>query len=270
MTISNCTKCGFIIAILILVGLLASCGTPATQVGEAVDPDLTKSDWQLVSINDKPVESDSMAIFAFGEAGNVIGSTGCNLFAGTYAIGTNNVLNFKPNVTTSFDCPEPYFAQEQAMLLVMSSSSNYVLEGDELRISNPDGERRGVFIRMEPLQLEDTNWILNAYNDGEGAFINLVSGTEITASFGADGELRGSSGCNDYSTTYQADGRNISFGPVVSTLMECAEPEGAMEQEAKYLRVLEFAATFRNFGIILVFYDESGQLVANYLSSDFE
>ena len=105
MTSSNCSKCGFIISILILAGLLASCGSGATSVSPVEDPNLTESDWQLVSLNDKPVREDTMAVLAFGEASNVLGSTGCNLFAGTFAIGTGSLLNFKPNVTTSFECP---------------------------------------------------------------------------------------------------------------------------------------------------------------------
>jgi heat shock protein HslJ len=270
MTVSNCSKCGFVISILILVGLLASCGTPATSVSEAVNPDLTRSDWMLVSINDKPVASDSMALFAFGEAGNVLGSTGCNLFSGTYAIGTGDVLNFKPNVTTSFDCPEPYLTQEKSMLLVLSSSSNYILEGDELEITNPDGERRAVFSRMEPLELAGTNWILDAYNDGQGAFVNLIAGTEITASFSTDDQLSGSAGCNDYSTSYQVDGRQINFNPIIVTQMACAEPEGVMDQENKYLQALELVGTYRNFGIILVFYDQQGQIAANYFNADLQ
>jgi len=270
MTSSNCSKCGFIISILILAGLLASCGSGATSVSAVEDPNLTESDWQLVSLNGKPVPEDTMAVMAFGEASNVLGSTGCNLFSGTYAIGSGSVLNFKPNVTTSFECPEPYLAQESAMLLVLSSSSNYTIEGAELKITNPDGERRGSFVKMEPLVLEGTNWYLDAFNDGQGAFVNVMDGTKITASFSADSEMSGVGGCNQYNTTYQVDGEMISIGPIMSTQMACSEPEGVMEQEGKYLQALGFADTFRNFGIVLNFYDAEGQILASYFNSDLQ
>jgi heat shock protein HslJ len=270
MTSSSCSRCGFIISFLILAGLLASCGSGATSVSPVEDPNLTESDWQLVSLNNKPVQADTMAVLAFGEASNVLGSTGCNLFAGTFAIGTGSELNFKPNVTTSFECPEPYLAQESAMLLVLSSSSNYTIEGDELIITNPDGERRGKFVKMEPLVLEGTNWTLDAFNDGQGAFVNVMEGTEITASFKADGEMSGSGGCNDYNTTYQVNGEKITIGPIISTRKACSDPEGVMEQEGKYLEALGFADSFRNFSIILNFFDGEGQILTSYLNSELQ
>lgn len=55
------------------------------------------------------------------------------------------------------------------MLLVLSSSSNYVIEGRELKITNPDGERRATFTKMEPLEWEGTDWDLDAFKDGQGA-----------------------------------------------------------------------------------------------------
>ena len=270
MNSSNCSKCGFIISILILAGLLASCSGGATSVSAVEDPNLTEADWQLVSLNDKPVPEDTMAVMAFGEASNVLGSTGCNLFSGTFAIGSGSVLNFKPNVTTSFECPEPYLAQESAMLLVFSSSSNYTIEDDELKITNPDGERRGTFVKMEPLVLAGTSWNLDAFNDSQGAFVNVMDGTEITASFNPENEMSGNGGCNQYNTTYQVDGGKISIGPIMSTQMACSDPQGVMEQEGKYLQALDLADTFRNFGIILNFYDAEGQILANYISSDLE
>jgi heat shock protein HslJ len=270
MTSLKCSKCGFIISILILAGLLASCGSGATAVSAVEDPNLTESDWQLVSLNDKPVTEDTMAVLAFGEASNVLGSTGCNLFSGTFAIGSGSVLNFQPNVTTSFECPEPYLAQESAMLLVLSSSSNYTIEGEELKITNPDGERRGTFVKMEPLVLEGTNWTLDAFNDGQGAFVNVMDGTQITASFSSENEMSGNGGCNQYNTTYQVDGEKISIGPIISTQMACSDPEGVMEQEGKYLQALGVADTFRNFGIALIFFDAEGQILASYFNSDLQ
>ena len=254
--------------ILILGGILASCGEGATAVSAAVDPDLTESDWMLASLNGKQIATGTTAPLLFGDANNVLGATGCNLFAGTYSIGEGNVLNFQPNISTTWICEEPMLVQEQAMLLVLSSTSNYKIEGDELMITNPDGERRGTFNRMEPLILEGTNWNLDAYNDGQGALVNLVEGTQITASFGEDGTLSGSAGCNEYNTTYEADLNDIAIGPIAITQMACSEPEGVMDQESKYLTSLETVATYNNLGIALNLFDPDGQILATYISSD--
>ena len=268
MLITRCSKSAFAISILILAGLLASCGETATTVSAVIDPELTGAEWMLATINDKPVANGTQATLVFGEANNVLGSTGCNLYAGTYAIGEGSVLNFKPNVTTSWECEEPFFAQEKAMLLVLSSSANYTIEGDELKITNPDGERRATYTKMEPLVLEGTDWNLDAFNDGQGAFGNLIEGTHITASFESDGNLGGSGGCNVYNTTYAADSNNLSIGPILSTQMACPEPEGVMDQESKYLTALEQAATYRNYSIALIMFDAEDQILASYISAE--
>ena len=267
MLITRCSKWAFAISILILAGLLASCGEGATAISAVVDPELTGAEWMLATINDKPVVDGTQATLAFGEANNVLGSTGCNLYAGTYAVGEGDVLNFKPNVTTSWECEEPFLAQEKAMLLVLSSSSNYVIESDELKITNPDGERRATFTKM-PLVLEGTDWNLDGFNYGQGAFVNVIEGTQLTALFDSDGILKGSGGCNNYNTTYTADFSNISIGPIMSTQMACPEPEGVMDQESKYLTALEQAATYRNYSIALVMFDVEGQVLASYISAE--
>jgi heat shock protein HslJ len=145
----------------------------------------------------------------------------------------------------------------------MSSASNYVIEGEQLEITNPDAERKATFEKMEPLPLNGSDWVLDAYNDGGGAFINIIAGTLITAEFGDDGSLTGSAGCNAFNTTYQVEGRNITIGPVALTQKECADPQGVM-----YLQALGTAATFRNFGIALNLFDAGGQIAAGYLASE--
>jgi heat shock protein HslJ len=57
--------------------------------------------------------------------------------------------------------------------------------------------------------------------------------TTITATF-VDGNVTGSSGCNRYFGSYQLNQTQIKIGPIGSTLMFCADPEGVMTQETGY------------------------------------
>ena len=180
----KCTRWALAKPILILGGVASFCGVGATAVSAVMDPELTGPEWILAAINDKPVAGGRQVTLIFSEVNNVSRSTGCKLYAGRYVFREGNALNFKPNVTTSWKCEEPFLAQEKAMLLVLSFSSNYVIEGPELKITNPDGELRATFTKMEPLGLEGTDWNLDAFNDGQGAFVNLIAGTQITTSFG--------------------------------------------------------------------------------------
>jgi len=57
-------------------------------------------------------------------------------------------------------------------------------------------------------------------------------------------EVSGSGGCNTYGGSISIDGDTLRFGPLVSTLMFCADPEGVSDQEAAYLSLLDQVDTF--------------------------
>jgi len=135
--------------------------------------------------------------------------------------------------------PDTQRPLEDAFLSVMIIASNYESQGDELYLRNLDDSKNSTFKELPPMSLEGTSWVLSSFNDGSGAFANLISDTEITAEFGADGSLTGSAGCNTYNASYEIEGGNINIGPSVTTRMMCQEPEGVMEQECAYLAALE-------------------------------
>jgi heat shock protein HslJ len=71
-------------------------------------------------------------------------------------------------------------------------------------------------------------------------------GVTVTATFGSDGEVVGSGGCNRYAAPYRIDGGSIGIGPVLSTRMACQEP--AMGVETRYFELLESAASWTTDG----------------------
>ena len=81
----------------------------------------------------------------------------------------------------------------------------------------------------------------------------VADGITITATF-QDGAVSGSSGCNSYSGSYETDGKEISFGPLASTLMACMDPDNVMEQESQFLAWLQEAQSFSvNQGELMIF-----------------
>jgi heat shock protein HslJ len=102
-----------------------------------------------------------------------------------------------------------------------------------------------------PDLLEGTRWDVVNYNNGRGALGTLIIDSYITLDFGADGQVSGNAGCNNYFASYQVTGNNITIGQPGSTSLFCAEPEGVMEQEAEFLDTLQTAATFRLDGDML-------------------
>ncbi|HUW09697.1 MAG TPA: META domain-containing protein, partial [Anaerolineae bacterium] len=76
---------------------------------------------------------------------------------------------------------------------------------------------------------------------------NLLEETEITATF-QGGRIGGSAGCNSYGARYTLDGPSLGFDGVAATLMFCADPEGIVEQEQRYLSRLDSVTSYSRLG----------------------
>ncbi|MGW8225608.1 MAG: META domain-containing protein [Anaerolineales bacterium] len=107
-------------------------------------------------------------------------------------------------------------------------------------------------------QVVDVLWVLLGYGDALNPSV-VEPETVITLVFSADGSVAGSSGCNNYSSTYQVapDGTLTFDSPFAATMMFC--PRG-MDQESAYLAALEKAQSLgiNSEGRLQIVYD-SGQ-----------
>jgi heat shock protein HslJ len=86
-------------------------------------------------------------------------------------------------------------------------------------------------------------WSATAYSC-DGALTEPVDGTRLTAVFGEDGTLVGSTGCNTYRTGYETDGETIAIAPPAATRKYCEEPEGVMAQEGAFHQALATVTRF--------------------------
>lgn len=102
-------------------------------------------------------------------------------------------------------------------------------------------------------------WKLIAYGPAE-SMTPAVSDADATLTFGDDGIVGGSSGCNSMGGEYQVQENEITFNEMTSTLMACEEP--LMAQESVFTQVLNGAAEYEiedntlaitNNGMVLVF-----------------
>lgn len=92
--------------------------------------------------------------------------------------------------------------------------------------------------------LEDIQWVLQSYGE-QGNLQPLIEGTRITAIFdSAEGQVRGSAGCNSYFGDYQINDK-LSIPMLANTEMYCMEPEGVMDQEYEYLKTLHSAESYQ-------------------------
>ncbi|MDK2916462.1 MAG: hypothetical protein PWR25_1019 [Euryarchaeota archaeon] len=117
--------------------------------------------------------------------------------------------------------------------------------------------------------LAGTSWTLDSYLDENGTLIAVLPGTEVTAAFGTDGRVTGSAGCNSYGGDYRLEGTSLSISPIEQTLKFCLEPEGIMEQEARFVDLLGSAAGYRIENGRLVITDAEGADVLVFVQDSF-
>lgn len=89
-----------------------------------------------------------------------------------------------------------------------------------------------------------TEWQLERIDESP-----VLAGTEITLAFDDTGRLFGNAGANNYFAGFERNGANgLLVSPVASTQMYLAEPAGLMEQEGRYLTLLQAVDAFRLVG----------------------
>ena len=114
-------------------------------------------------------------------------------------------------------------------------------------------------------KLEDTKWVLDSYGDRDN-LQNVIGDTEITATFNSeDNQVTGSAGCNSYFGDYEIDD-GLSVGMLGNTEMWCGEPEGRMDQETAYLKILQAAESYEVEGSTLTI--DCGDDVLIYTASE--
>ena len=86
--------------------------------------------------------------------------------------------------------------------------------------------------------LDGTSWTLVSFGTN-----TPIEGTTVTVKF-ADGEISGSTGCNQYGGTYEENGDSLTLSEMFMTEMACVEPDGVMTQESVYLQMLGGAESF--------------------------
>ena len=183
-------------------------------------------------------------ITALFESGRISGHGGCNNYAGSYVTEGSNI-NISQLLSTMMFCYDNISSQESVYLLNLQNSATYSISDSLLKMMDANGTVILTYSVLQPLPLVGTNWSMLNYNNGREAVVGSLTGTEVTANFGADGNLTGTAGCNQYRTGFKVDGNNITIEPAATTRMLCSEPEGIMDQEAEFLRAIENAATYK-------------------------
>jgi heat shock protein HslJ len=224
---------------------------------------LTGTVWVLDNLNGAAPVPGTTIFAIFADQGNVGGSAGCNNYSSQYTISGSNITISAPMAATMMACPQPVMDQENAYFQALDAAKSYAVKGDQLTLKDGSGKALASY-KAQSQSLAGTSWLTIGYNNGKQAVTSVMAGTELTAVFGKDGNLTGSSGCNTFSGSYKTDGDKITIGPLASTRMYCGEPAGVMDQESQYLAALQSAATYKIEGTKLELRTADGALAADF------
>jgi heat shock protein HslJ len=114
-----------------------------------------------------------------------------------------------------------------------------------------------------PQSITDITWKLGWYDDTKGIWSSVISGSTITATFGNDETVKGSGGCNDYSTDFHlGNAPKIWIRRPTVQDAECSTPTGVMHQESAYFTDLSRGENYTvTNGQLLIFDSENRRIL---------
>jgi hypothetical protein len=118
--------------------------------------------------------------------------------------------------------------------------------------------------------LTGQGWNLGWYDDTKGLWSSVIQGNNITAWFGADGNISGQVGCSSnystyYSTGYQTAGNSSIYirRPDVN-VTTCRAPTGVLEQNSEYFTDLGWANSYSITNSQLLLFDTTGRKILQF------
>jgi heat shock protein HslJ len=215
--------------------------TLVLSAGFAPAASLNGTSWLLKTLNGQPLKSNLQLTLNI-ENGKAFGDAGCNNYSGKYTEGGGNSLHIEKIYRTLVMCtPDQIMTQESQFVSALKDATIYHLVGKMMTLKNKNGVSLAVFNSQSQV-IKGTSWKVGSI---EGS--NVIDGSKLTATFGTNGTVNGSSGCNSYSGSYTSSisGKKININKLGLTRMSCHKPVGVMMQENKFVEMMEAAKTYR-------------------------
>ena len=131
--------------------------------------------------------------------------------------------------------------------MLQDSDGNLVWTTDTVHMIDPSaleqdlGLLNMVRVRSAPASTAPTligrEWIVE-----DVASTGIIDNSRLTLNFDKDGRLSGSSGCNQYTTSYETTDSALALDAIATTRKMC--PPALMNQEGKFLSVLHDTASY--------------------------
>lgn len=239
---------------VVLLAVLAGCGDDEEQAAQGPAA-LEGTPWVLTGGLD--VDGwEAVAPSATFAKGTVSGFSGCNRYSASYTMADDK-LALGEAVGTKMACEPPVTAVEEAFGAALQRVSRWRVDDEELVLL--DGEDELLRFRAaSPIGA----WTVTSFLQRD-AVTGPIAGTEITATFDAEGMVSGSTGCNRYTAAFTLEAGALTIAPPVATRTACVKA-GLMEQEQLYLDALPLTASYSVEGAMLTLLTKEGTIVATY------
>lgn len=221
----------------------------AASAGMAAGSDLAGTGWVLSALNGEMPISGTAVTLQFATDGTVSGTDGCNQFNTSYTQDGSSLTFAQPGASTMMACEEAVMTQATNFMNALTATDSFTISQDMLSLLS--GGQVVAAFAAQSTDLAGTAWEVISYNNGRDAVVGLITGIEISAYFGAEGDLSGNAGCNQYFASFTASNGSIEIGMPGATMRFCEEPAGIMEQESEFLAALQSAATYSIQGNML-------------------
>jgi heat shock protein HslJ len=200
---------------------------------------LTQGAWlwlRTAYANDQTVvcADPSKYTLAFLDSGLYGVQADCNHGSGSYTVA-GALLTFQPGPMTRAACPPG--SQDTVFLQNLGQVATYVFDGENLVLNLRLDSGTMIFSPQPTLSLTGSAWQVLAVNNGRGAVVSVLSETQLDATFGENGIVSGTTGCNTYRGLYTVAGPTIAFGPLINSHQSCPS-EAATVQEQAFLAAL--------------------------------
>ncbi|MET7403021.1 META domain-containing protein [Dactylosporangium sp. NPDC005572] len=180
----------------------------------------------------RPLADGTRIELRFMRDGRLIASAGCNQLSGKARIAAER-LRVDELASTEIGCDPARHEQDRWLAAFLERGPAWRLAGDRLTLDA--GGTTLDLVAGTPRPLAGPRWVVDTLVTGEVAG-SVPAGVEAWLTFGTDGRVTGSDGCNQLGGAYTAEGSTIRFADLVTTKMACQDERAAVESAV--LRVL--------------------------------
>lgn len=190
--------------------------------------------------------------------GKVSGSAGCNQFNASYEVDGDK-LELGDISSSLMACPPLADPVEREYLEALRAVDGWRMENGELVLVDEDGND---LLRFGEPSLSGS-WAVTSFRR-KNSVESPIENTYLTAVFGDDGIVAGSTGCNDYEAEYSVDRDQLRIRKPTVGSNRCDTPEGIMRQQREYLAALPLTRSYEISGSRLTLLTAEGTIVATY------